>query len=181
MAGLHNSTGDTAANITVTSCEDLAPFSLYTLTGSPLHDLKEDCMEGTVNTTEQFKAKLEEYSNPHPRLTVDEQVAKMAEEICAKIETNSDIEQEIIDVCMEEPRNDDHVIDTVVRIEWAKNDETELLPELGVTCHNMAENRDEINAGLEILRGRSSGRRRLHGEDDPKTTCKSTLRIHHDE
>ena len=71
------------------------------------------------------------------------------------------------------------ILDTVVRIEWAKNDETELLPELGVSCLGMAENRHEINAGLEILRGRSSGRRRLNGKDGPQTTCEFTPRIHY--
>ena len=112
MAGLFNSTGDAAANVTFTSCEDLAEFSPSILMGTPFHDLKEDCMDGTVNTTEQFKEKLEEYSKPHPPLTMDEQVAKLAKQLCDKIDINSDIEQEIIDVCMEEPRNDDHVIDT---------------------------------------------------------------------
>lgn len=139
-------------------------------------------MNGAINSTEQFEERMEEYSKPSPTLTVEEQVAKMAEDVCNNIDANSDIEQEIIDVCMEEPRNDERVIDTVARIEWAKNDETELLPEMGVSCHHMAENRDEINAGLEILKERSSGRRRLNGEDGPKTSCKFTMKtINHAE
>lgn len=129
-------------------------------------------MEGTINTTEQFQQKLEEYANPGPSLSVQEQIAQMAEKLCSGINADSDIEQDIIDVCMQDPRNDEHVIDTVVRIEWAKNDETELLPDLDMSCHRMAENRDELNAGLEMLRERSSGRRRLNGEDGPKTSCK---------
>lgn len=158
-------------NLNATSCADLEGFDFYDLAGTPYQWVKEDCMEGIINTTEQFQADLTE--NNDTTHTLEEKLDQLAERICSAIEANSEnADQEIIDACNQDPRNDEHVVDTVVRIELAKSDETEMLPDLNSSCQQMAENRDEINAGLEMLMERSSGRRRLHGESGPVTSCK---------
>lgn len=154
----------------ISSCEDLNDIEYEWFVGTPYKYLKEDCMDGVVYSEEEFKAKLEDYSNPKT-LTIQEQIELMANKICDDV--TSDMGQEIIDVCMEEPRSDERVVDTAARIAWDKTDETELLPNLDETCHSMANNREEINAGLERLSMRSGNRRHLM-ENGPMTSCKST-------
>ena len=134
-------------------------------------DLKDDCLLGYINSTEEFQNKAEEYQNPSPNLSVEEQVAEMANKICDGASHNADLDQSTKDACLEDPRDDEAVLDALVRDEFSKNDKTEYFPGLNQSCIEFAKNRDSIYAKLEVLKERSSGRRHLQ-EGDQITSCK---------
>lgn len=134
-------------------------------------DLADDCRLGYINSSEDFAEKLEELKNPRPQLTVEEQIAEMAHKICNGVTEDTDIDPETKTACLEDPRDDEAVLDAAVRDEFEKSDETELLPGLNQACADINKNRDAIYAALEVLKEKSSGRRHLQ-EGGQITSCK---------
>jgi hypothetical protein len=158
--------------LNITSCADFQNENVaeVQLEGTYLADLADDCRLGYINSSEDFAEKLEELKNPTPQLTVEEQIAEMANQICSGANHNADVDQEIKDACLEDPRDDEAVLDATVRVEFEKNDETELLPGLNQACVDIDKNRDAIYASLEVLKEKSSGRRHLQ-EGGQITSC----------
>ena len=164
-SGGSEATSDSEQEFTVNGCDDVVGLDdSYFETVHWLAELRDDCLLGYINSTDDFSIAVEEYQNPAPTLSVEEQVAQMANHTCSAV-NQTELDQEIVDACLEDPRDDQSVLDALVRVEFAKNDETELLPGLEQSCIDLAKNRDSIYADLEVLKERDSGRRRLEESD----------------
>ena len=84
--------------------------------GSDLMLIKQDCDKGLLSTADEVAQAIEAFESPF-NPTVDEQLALEAEEICASAldATDEDLE-EIQAACKEDFRDDENVVDALVRL-----------------------------------------------------------------
>ena len=83
--------------------------------GSDLMLIKQHCDEGIISTAEEVAQAIEDFESPF-NPTVDEQLAIMAQDICANVPNANDEDlEEVQAACKEDPRDDEKVVDALAR------------------------------------------------------------------
>ena len=109
-----------------TELEALYEEAPGTLGGSDMMYILDLCKRGEISTTEEVTAAIEKYEGPNP--TVDDQIANLADKICAKAlvaKEETEVLAEINAACAVDPRDNDHILDLIPKLHAEQHPEAE--------------------------------------------------------
>jgi len=163
LQGLHEIVSDLQDEPQAFDCstiEQIWSTDHTAIEGTTLMTLKEQCEKGTISTPEELAALFEDLEgSQNPGL--EDQIAILANDICASVSSNlSNIPDDVKVACLENPRNDDSVVDIAANFQDQQysSDDT-ISADLADTCAQLEQYRSEIDTAMLALA--SSTERRL--------------------